>query len=208
MVAKAAAKGGVAGLEFYAGIPGTIGGRPDHERPAATAARPRTCWSAPGATTAAASGASFPGRLRLHLPPQRRPEDIIWVEATYEGRRRSGRHRRPHRRDHPRREQTQPIREKTGGSTFKNPPATAPGGWSTRPAGAASCSAAAKFSELHSNFLINTGEATAADIEGLGESGPRRREGKFGVELDWEIKRIGGGNELTAGKGLIHQAER
>ena len=90
-----------------------------------------------------------------------------------------------------RREETQPIREKTGGSTFKNPPDRSSwqlvdaAGWRGKPFGGA------MFSPLHANFLINTGEATAADIEGLGEAVRADVKDKFGVQLDWEIKRIG-----------------
>jgi UDP-N-acetylmuramate dehydrogenase len=90
-----------------------------------------------------------------------------------------------------RREASQPIREKTGGSTFKNPPGDSAWrlvdavGWRGRLHGAA------KFSEQHANFLINTGEATAADLEGLGEAVRAEVKAKFGVDLEWEIKRIG-----------------
>ena len=90
-----------------------------------------------------------------------------------------------------RRESSQPIREKTGGSTFKNPPGHSSwklvdeAGWRGKPYGGA------MFSPLHSNFLINTGEATAADLEGLGEAVRADVKAKFGVDLDWEIKRIG-----------------
>ena len=89
------------------------------------------------------------------------------------------------------RESTQPIREKTGGSTFKNPPGDSSwrlvdaAGWRGKLHGGA------MFSPLHANFLINTGEATAADLEGLGEAVRADVKAKFGVELEWEIKRIG-----------------
>jgi UDP-N-acetylmuramate dehydrogenase len=120
------------------------------------------------------------------------PQDIIWVEATYRG-----------TPDDPaavlarmeaitaRRETTQPIRDKTGGSTFKNPPGDSSwrlvdaAGWRGRLHGGA------KFSELHSNFMINTGEATAADLEGLGDAVRADVKARFDVELDWEIRRIG-----------------
>ena len=94
-----------------------------------------------------------------------------------------------------RRETTQPIREKTGGSTFKNPPGHSSwklvdeAGW--RGKLHAETGGGAKFSELHSNFMINTGEATAADLEGLGEAVRADVKAKTGIELDWEIKRIG-----------------
>ena len=124
------------------------------------------------------------------------PADIIWLEATYRG-----------RPDDPeavqarideitsRREQTQPIREKTGGSTFKNPPGHSSWklvdetGWRGKLFSVTG--GGAKFSELHSNFMINPGEATAADIEGLGEAVRTDVQSKLGVNLEWEIKRIG-----------------
>ena len=90
-----------------------------------------------------------------------------------------------------RRETTQPIREKTGGSTFKNPEGRSSwklvddAGWRGKPFGGA------KFSELHSNFMINFADATAADIEGLGEAVRADVKDKFGVDLQWEIRRIG-----------------
>ena len=90
-----------------------------------------------------------------------------------------------------RREATQPIREKTGGSTFKNPP----GDKAWRLVDAAGCRGltmgGAQVSEKHANFLINTGEATSADIEGLGEEVRRRVSNSQGVMLEWEIQRVG-----------------
>jgi UDP-N-acetylmuramate dehydrogenase len=89
------------------------------------------------------------------------------------------------------REASQPIREKTGGSTFKNPPGLSAwklvdeAGWRGRPFGGA------MFSPLHANFMINTGDATAADLEGLGEAVRADVKAGLGVELEWEIKRIG-----------------
>ena len=124
------------------------------------------------------------------------PADIIWIEATYRG-----------AHDDPaavqarideitaRRETTQPIREKTGGSTFKNPPGHSSwklvddAGWRGRLH--AETGGGAKFSELHSNFMINPGDATAADIEGLGEAVRADVLAKTGVQLDWEIRRLG-----------------
>jgi UDP-N-acetylmuramate dehydrogenase len=90
-----------------------------------------------------------------------------------------------------RRETSQPIREKTGGSTFKNPPGHSAwklvdeAGWRGKPFGGA------MFSPLHANFLINTGEATAADLEGLVQAVRADVLAKFGVTLDWEVKRVG-----------------
>ena len=89
------------------------------------------------------------------------------------------------------REASQPIREKTGGSTFANPkPHSA---WQV--IDAAGCRGLtlgdAQVSEMHCNFLINRGQASAADIEGLGEEVRRRVREHSGIELRWEIKRIG-----------------
>jgi UDP-N-acetylmuramate dehydrogenase len=89
------------------------------------------------------------------------------------------------------RETAQPIREKTGGSTFKNPPDHS--AWKL--IDAAGCRGlrvgGAQVSEMHCNFLINTGTATGHDIETLGETVRRRVKENSGIELHWEIKRIG-----------------
>lgn len=89
------------------------------------------------------------------------------------------------------REAAQPIKERTGGSTFKNPQ----GGKAWQLIDAAGCRGlrigGAQVSEMHCNFLINTGGATAADIEGLGEEVRRRVKQNSGFELQWEIKRLG-----------------
>lgn len=89
------------------------------------------------------------------------------------------------------REASQPLRSKTGGSTFKNPP----GHKAWELVDAAGCRGltmgGAQVSEKHTNFLINTGNATSADIEGLGEEVRRRVKQSQGVELEWEIQRVG-----------------
>ena len=89
------------------------------------------------------------------------------------------------------RETTQPVKSRTGGSTFKNPP----GHKAWQLIDAAGCRGlivgGAQVSQLHCNFLINLGNATAADIEGLGEEVRRRVKDTSGVTLEWEIKRIG-----------------
>ena len=89
------------------------------------------------------------------------------------------------------REATQPIRSKTGGSTFKNPP----GHKAWQLIDQAGCRGlkigGAQVSEKHTNFLINTGDATAADLEALGEEVRRRVKEKSGISLEWEIKRVG-----------------
>src|SRR3546814_10236482 len=94
------------------------------------------------------------------------------------------------------REQSQPLRSKTGGSTFKNPPPEISGGhkaWQL--VDAAGCRGlkigGAQVGEKHTNFLINTGDASSADIEALGEEVRRRVRENSGIELEWEIERMG-----------------
>jgi UDP-N-acetylmuramate dehydrogenase len=98
-----------------------------------------------------------------------------------------------------RRENSQPIREKTGGSTFKNPDPIQSGGrksWQViDAAGLRGFSiGAAQMSEKHCNFMINTGGARAADLEALGEQVIATVKESQGVDLNWEIKRIGQAN--------------
>lgn len=191
-VARAAAKAGIAGLEFYAGIPGAIGGAVTMNAGCYGRETKDVLVSAWGYDRSGQRRDFTLADFGFTYRHSQAPEDIIWVEAVFEG-----------QPDDPaaiqarideitaRREQTQPIREKTGGSTFKNPPGDSSwrlvdaAGWRGKLVGGA------KFSELHSNFLINTGEATAADLEGLGEAVRKDVKDKFGVQLDWEIKRIG-----------------
>ena len=190
--AKAAARGGVAGLEFYAGIPGTVGGALEMNAGCYGRETKDVLVSAWGFTRTGQRRDLTLADFGFTYRHNAVGEPIIWIEATYEG-----------TPDDPaaieariaeiteRREKTQPIREKTGGSTFKNPPGHSSwklvdeAGWRGKPFGGA------MFSPLHSNFLINTGEATAADLEGLGEAVRADVKAKTGVDLDWEIKRIG-----------------
>ncbi|MDP3488926.1 MAG: UDP-N-acetylmuramate dehydrogenase [Phenylobacterium sp.] len=192
MVARAAAKAGIAGLEFYAGIPGSIGGALTMNAGCYGAETKDVLVSAWGIDRTGARRDFALADFGYTYRHSEAPADIIWIQAVYEG-----------QADEPaaitarineitaRRETTQPIREKTGGSTFKNPPGHSAwklveaAGWRGKPHGGA------MFSPLHSNFMINTGEATAADLEGLGEAVRAEVAQKLGVSLDWEIKRIG-----------------
>ena len=196
MVAKASAKAGLAGLEFYAGIPGTIGGALTMNAGCYGAETKDVLVSAWGLNRAGERVDYALADFGYTYRHSQAPAEIIWVEATWRG-----------TPDDPaavqarideitaRREQTQPIREKTGGSTFKNPEGHSSwklvdaAGWRGKLFKATG--GGAKFSELHSNFMINPGEATAADIEGLGEAVRADVLAKTGVQLDWEIKRIG-----------------
>ncbi|MES3027794.1 MAG: UDP-N-acetylmuramate dehydrogenase [Pseudomonadota bacterium] len=194
VLAREAGKAGIAGLEFYRGVPGSIGGATVMnagcygaetkdvlvEAYAVTRAGERVTFSNAEmgfayrkSAKAAEGGLIFTGALFEGRPDD--PEAIAARMAEITARR----------------ETTQPIREKTGGSTFKNPPGHSSwklvdeAGWRGKLHGGA------MFSPLHSNFLINTGQATAADLESLGEAVRADVKARLGVELEWEIKRIG-----------------
>ncbi len=196
MVARAAAKAGIAGLEFYAGIPGAIGGALTMNAGCYGSETKDVLVSARGLTRTGEQVDYDLADFGYTYRHSEAPADIIWIEATYRG--------TPDESEAvsariaeitSRREQTQPIREKTGGSTFKNPPGHSSwklvddAGW--RGKLHTETGGGAMFSELHSNFMINPGEATAADIEGLGETVRADVQSKLGVNLEWEIKRIG-----------------
>ncbi len=190
-VARAAAKAGVAGLEFYAGIPGSVGGALTMNAGCYGSETKDVLVSAWGIDRTGARRDFALADFGYAYRHSQAPADIIWIEATYEG--------RPDAPDAiqgrieaitARREQSQPIREKTGGSTFKNPEGHSSwklvdeAGWRGKPFGGA------MFSPLHANFMINTGEATAADLEGLGEAVRADVKARTGIDLHWEIRRI------------------
>jgi UDP-N-acetylmuramate dehydrogenase len=191
-LARTAAKAGVGGLEFYAGIPGSVGGALVMNAGCyggETADWLVTAW---GVDRAGDYRAFTLTDFAFSYRKGAAPEGVIWTGAVFQG--------RPGATEAieadidaitQRRETTQPIREKTGGSTFKNPPGQSAwrlvdeAGWRGRPRGGA------MFSPMHANFLINIGTATAADLEDLGEAVRADVEARFGVALEWEIKRIG-----------------
>ena len=190
-VAKVAAQNGIAGLEFYRGVPGTIGGAIVMNA-GCYGAETKDVLVEAYAVTRAGEEVTLSNAEMGYSYRHSDPENLIYLGALYQG-----------TADDPalvtermeaitaRREQTQPIREKTGGSTFKNPEGKSAWqcvdevGWRGRLFGGA------KFSELHANFMINTGEATAADLEGLGEAVRADVKTKLRIDLHWEIKRIG-----------------
>ena len=191
-VARAAAEAGVEGLAFLRGIPGSIGG-----------ALRMNAGAHGGETTDVlieARGVDRGGNIRVlshadmgfSYRHSKAPADVIFTSALFQGRPGDPAAIQAEMdRITAAREATQPIREKTGGSTFKNPkPDSA---WKL--VDAAGCRGLvvgdAMVSEMHCNFLINRGAATAADIEGLGEEVRRRVKASSGVDLQWEIKRIG-----------------
>jgi UDP-N-acetylmuramate dehydrogenase len=191
-VAETAAAANLTGLEFFFGIPGTIGGAL------------RMNAGANGAETKdvliAASGVDRKGNSRTFANADMKfvyrnsgvDPAIIFTAARFRAIRAAPeaiRARMNEVQNH--RESAQPIREKTGGSTFKNPP----GNSAWKLIDAAGCRGlrlgGAQVSEMHCNFLINTGDASAHDIETLGETVRERVKQTSGIELHWEIKRIG-----------------
>jgi UDP-N-acetylmuramate dehydrogenase len=191
-VARAAQEAGISGLAFLRGIPGAIGGAL------------RMNGGAYGGETkdalVEARGVDRRGRLRqltladMHYSYRHcgAPDDIIFTQALLQGAPGdAGAIAAEMDKITESREATQPVKSRTGGSTFKNPPRHK--AWQL--IDAAGCRGLtigdAQVSTLHCNFLINRGGASAADIETLGETVRRRVKENSGVELEWEIKRIG-----------------
>ena len=192
-VARAAADASLDGLAFYRGIPGCIGGALRMNAGAHGGETTDVLIEARGVTRAGeivtlshaemgfsyrSSGAATQEIIFTSALFQGRPGDKAEIQAEMD-------------RVTAAREAAQPIKERTGGSTFKNPP----DGKAWQLIDAAGCRGlrvgGAQVSEMHCNFLINTGGATAADVEGLGEEVRRRVKDHSGFDLQWEIKRIG-----------------
>ncbi len=191
-VARAAQEAGLAGLSFLRGIPGAIGGAL------------RMNGGAYGRETkdALVEARAVDRQGRAHILSNAdmhysyrhcgAPEDFIFTQATFQG---TPGDRAAIAAEMDKitesREATQPIKSRTGGSTFKNPPGKK--AWEL--IDAAGCRGlvvgGAQVSELHCNFLINLGNASATDIETLGETVRARVKENSGVDLEWEIKRIG-----------------
>jgi UDP-N-acetylmuramate dehydrogenase len=191
-IARAAQEAGIAGLSFMRGIPGALGGAL------------RMNGGAYGReikdVLTQARAVDRHGRLHVLDNPQMHfayrhcgaPDDYIFTEATFAGERGD-----PNliaaemEKITEARESTQPVKSRTGGSTFKNPL----GRKAWQLIDAAGCrglqTGDAQVSEMHCNFLINRGHATATEIESLGETVRRKVEEHSGVKLEWEIKRIG-----------------
>ncbi|MBI5163955.1 MAG: UDP-N-acetylmuramate dehydrogenase [Magnetospirillum sp.] len=191
-VAMTALESGIAGLEFLSGVPGTIGGAlrmnagafGGEMKDVTTAA---TAIDRQGTLHTLGLGALGFGYRHCSVAPE-----WIFLSATLTGSpgdkeaiaRRMAEFREA-------REASQPMRTRTGGSTFANPP----GHKAWELIDKAGCRGlergGAKVSDKHCNFLLNTGTATAADLEGLGEEVRRRVKETSGIDLVWEIRRIG-----------------
>ena len=191
-LAKAAAEAGLDGLAFYRGIPGSIGGALRMNAGAHGGETTDVLVEARGIDRGGALRTFSHADMGFSYRHSDAPEDVIFTRAVFRGRTGDrGAIEAEMERVTAAREAAQPIRERTGGSTFANPD----GGKAWQLIDAAGCRGlrrgGAQVSEMHCNFLINTGDATAADIEGLGEEVRRRVRDTSGVELRWEIRRIG-----------------
>jgi UDP-N-acetylmuramate dehydrogenase len=191
-IAQFAAKAGITGLEFLSGIPGTIGGGLRMNAGAYGHAIADLLVSARAIDRRGHEHVIDAPEMGFSYRHCGIDADFIFVAARLRG-----------SADDPRsiaqqmaeiravREATQPIRARTGGSAFKNPR----GASAWRLIDAAGCRGlrrgAAMVSPKHANFLINTGEASASDLEGLGEDVRRRVFENSGVLLEWEIRRVG-----------------
>ena len=191
-VAETAAAANIGGLEFFFGIPGTIGGALRMNAGANGSETRDVLIEAVGIGRDGKRHRFANADMKFVYRNSGVDPSIIFTAARFRGcitAAEAIRARMAEVQNH--REIAQPIREKTGGSTFKNPP----GNSAWKLIDAAGCRGLrigdAQVSEMHCNFLINTGKATAADIEGLGEEVRRRVFAASGVNLDWEIHRIG-----------------
>jgi len=191
-VALTAADSGIAGLEFLSGIPGTIGGGFRTNAGAYGTEFKDALVSADAVDRKGQLHTVTPAEMGLSYRHSEVDPSWIFVKARFQGTAADpaeiGKRMTEIRAA---REASQPIRARTGGSTFANPP----GYQAWKLIDEAGCRGLARggamVSEKHTNFLINTGNATAADIEGLGEEVRRRVRDRFGVTLEWEIRRIG-----------------
>ena len=191
-VASAARDASLAGLEFLRGIPGTVGGA---VRMNAGAYGSDTADILVEATVVTRDGAveTWPAdRFGFTYRHSALPDGFVVVEALFRG--------RPGDkaaitaemdRIASERESSQPLRSRTGGSTFKNPPGARAWELVDRAGCRGLMVGKAQVSEKHTNFLINTGGATSADIEALGDEVRRRVRETSGVDLEWEIERVG-----------------
>ena len=191
-IALAARMAGVAGLEFLSGIPGTIGGA---LRMNAGAFGREVSDVLVSTEAVDRSGRRFTvaaAELGLSYRRCAAPADWIFVAATLQGEPGDAAEITARIDDIARkRAESQPVRARTGGSTFANPPGHKAWELIDRAGCRGLTIGGAQVSEKHCNFLLNLGEASAADIEGLGEEVRRRVFETSGVELEWEIKRIG-----------------
>ncbi len=191
-VARYAAEHGIDALTFLRGIPGTIGGALRMNGGAYGAETKDVLVEARAVDRMGNVTVLSNAQMRYSYRHCGAPEDFIFMQALLRG--------KPGDRQEiaaamdaitAAREETQPVKSRTGGSTFKNPPGGKAWELIDRAGMRGFAIGNARVSELHCNFLINDGGATAADIEALGETVRARVRDTSGIDLDWEIRRIG-----------------
>ncbi|WP_448586522.1 UDP-N-acetylmuramate dehydrogenase [Thermaurantiacus sp.] len=192
LVASAARDAGLSGLEFLRGIPGTVGG---FVRMNGGAYGREVADVLVACDLVLRSGRRVTRRadeLGLAYRHSAFPPDAIVVSALFRGEPASpDRIQAEMDRISRLREESQPVRTRTGGSTFRNPPGAKAWELIDRAGCRGLALGGAQVSKKHANFLINTGSATAADLESLGEAVRARVRAHLGVELEWEIARVG-----------------
>ena len=191
-LASAAAGAGLAGLAFLRGIPGQLGGALRMNGGAYGSEIARVLVFARGIARDGTVREYVPGDMGFTYRHCGVPEDVIFTEARLRG--------VPGEPEAIRAEMasitaarasTQPVNTRTGGSTFKNPPGAKAWELIDRAGCRGLAHGDAQVSELHTNFLVNRGAATAAEIEALGEMVRARVLETSGISLEWEIARIG-----------------
>ncbi|MEE2693070.1 MAG: UDP-N-acetylmuramate dehydrogenase [Pseudomonadota bacterium] len=196
-VAKAAGRAGVAGLEFYRGVPGAIGGALAMNAGAYEQETKDILVEAVAYDRSGARRVLRNADMKFSYRHNGAGEGLIFTEALFEGRPGDPAAIEARMKEiMARREASQPIREKTGGSTFANPDPKESGGlksWQLidKVGGRGRVVGDAQVSEQHCNFMINRGKATASDIETLVEGLREDVLKQTGVSLRWEIKRVG-----------------
>jgi len=191
-VAEHAAAAGLGGLEFLCGIPGTIGGAVAMNAGAYGGDIAQVLDWAEIVTRSGEILRLEAGTLALSYRHANLPPESVVVRARLRARPGDATAIATRMADiRANREASQPVRARTGGSTFRNPPQMK--AWELiDSAGCRGLSrGGAQVSEKHCNFLLNTGEATASDLEGLGEDVRRRVREASGIDLHWEIRRVG-----------------
>ena len=191
-LARAAAEAGISGLAFYRGIPGSIGGALRMNGGAHGRETKDTLIEARAVDRQGKLHVLALADMGMTYRHCGAPADFIFTEAVYQGTPgEPAEIMRQMEEVAQYREANQPIKERTGGSTFKNPP----GNSAWKLIDAAGCRGlrvgGAKVSDMHCNFLINDRDATAEDIERLGETVRARVKAASGVALEWEIIRLG-----------------
>lgn len=191
-VARAAADAGIAGLTFYRGIPGSVGGALRMNGGAHGRETKDVLVEARAVDRAGKVHVLSNADMKFTYRHCGVPEGFIFTEALFQGEKGERAEIQAEMNEVAEyREQAQPVKARTGGSTFKNPPGQS--AWKL--IDAAGCRGLrignASVSEKHCNFLINEGGASGSDIEELGETVRARVKENSGVELEWEIRRLG-----------------